>query len=117
MTKREIQMGYKKTISRDEISGLWQQNDVSDGTWSVDELTNRAADRQSALNKAIENDWPANMTATTSDCEAEVYGNAGSRLPRPTDYSSKGQDRFGLSVSPGEQKAKKAPRDNSDVSR
>jgi len=72
---------------------------------------------QSALNNSIQEDWPKNMTATDADVEDPTYGNAGSRLPRPTDYSSKGADRLGVSVSPGEQGKKAAPRDNSKVIR
>jgi hypothetical protein len=105
-------MGYKsKTIHRDEISGLFVQDDIGAGTFSVDELNARAAARQQALNDGNKAEWD-NLTVNSPD-----YGNAMSRMPKPTDYSSKGVDRFGVSVSPGEQEKKRAPRDNSKVSK
>jgi hypothetical protein len=112
-------MGYKKaaTHHRDEISGLHVQDDVQDGTHGIEDLSRRNQSRQDSINDAIKADWPENMTATNASADHATYGNAGSRLPRPSDYSSKGQERFGLSVSPGEQGKKPAPRDNSKVSR
>jgi hypothetical protein len=83
----------------------------------VNELRATTDARQQALNDAIRADWPKDMTSTTASIEHPTYGNAGEKVPRPTDYSSKGQDRFGVSGTPGEQLAKKAPRDNSKVSR
>jgi hypothetical protein len=113
-------MGYKsKTIHRDAISGLHVHDDVvgNDGSYSVNELRARTDARQAALNSAIQADWPKDMTSTNADVEHPTYGNAGSRLPRPSDVSSKGADRFGLTVSPGEQSPKKAPRSDSKVSK
>jgi hypothetical protein len=112
-------MGYssKKTIQRNEISGLFEHNDVPDGSHSVNELRARADARQQALSDAHKADWPENMNATDANVEHPTYGNAGSLLPRPTDVSSRGAARYGVSVTPGEQSAKKAPRDNSKVSR
>lgn len=110
-------MGFKKLVKREPISGIQQTQDLPDGEYSVSELRNRSAAMQEQLNEAITNDWPDSMLSTIADCDAEVYGNAGSRLPRPTDYSSKGADRFGVSGSPGEQSKKPAPRDDSKVSR
>ena len=119
MSEKRITVGYKsKTIERDSISGLHQHIDsLQNSTVSVNELRNRMDARQAALNDAIKADWPKDMLSTSGDVEHATYGDAGSRLPRPTDYSSKGQDRFGVSVSPGEQVAKKGPRSNSKVSK
>jgi len=112
-------MGYKKaTISRDSISGLWQQNDIdTNSEVSVNELNARMAARQTAINDAIRNDWPENMTATSADIDDVTYGNAGEKFPRPSDVSSKGGDRYGISVTPGKQAAKEAPRSNSKQSK
>ena len=112
-------MGYKKspTHHRDSISGLHVHDDVQDGTHSVDELRARNDARQSGLNDAIRADWPENMTATDANIEHPTYGNAAEKFPRPTDVSSKGQDRYGVSVTPGKQAAKEAPRSNSKVSK
>ena len=112
-------MGYKgkKLVQRDSISGIQFTNDIPDGEYGAVELANRSASMQEQLNKAVQNDWPDSMLSTTSDADAAVYGNAGERLPRPTDYSSKGQDRFGVSTTPGKQSAKVGPRSDSKVSR
>ena len=110
-------MGYKKTIERDSISGLHVHNDVQDGEHSVNELRARSDARQAALNAAIQKDWPKDMTSTTADIEHPTYGNADEKFPRPTDYSSKGADRFGVAGSPGKQAPKEAPRSNSKVSK
>jgi hypothetical protein len=114
-----IFMGYtkSKTHHRDEISGLHVQDDVQDGTHGIEDLSRRNQSRQDSINAAIKGDWPENMTATNADADHPTYGNAGSRLPRPSDVSSKGTDRYGLSVTPGEQAKKPAPRDNSKASR
>jgi len=109
-------MGYssKKLVQRDEISGLHQHVDVPDGSHSVDELTKRAASRLEALAQAIAKDSdPADET--TLDHPAN--GDALSRAPKPSDVSSKGGDRYGVSVSPGQQSAKRQTRDNAKVSR
>lgn len=114
-------MGYSKskTVERDSISGLHQHVDggLKNGSVSVNELRSRMDSRQQSLNDAIRNDWPKDMLSTTADVEHATYGNAGSRLPRPSDVSSKGADRYGISVSPGNQVAKKAPRSDSKVSK
>ncbi len=57
------------------------------------------------------------MTATDASADHATYGDAGSRLPRPTDVSSKGADRYGLSETPGKQVAKKASRSISKASK
>ena len=115
-------MGYSskgKTTHRDEISGLHVQDDTAykNGEVSVNQLRATTDARQTAINDAIRNDWPENMTATSADIDDVAYGNAGEKYPRPTDYSSKGQDRFGISGTPGKQSAGKAPRSNSKVSK
>jgi hypothetical protein len=113
-------MGYKKaTIHRDDISGLHVHDDggLKNGEVSVNELRARMDARQQAINDAHKADWPENMTATDADVDHPTCGNAGSRLARPSDVSSKGGDRYGVSETPGEQLAKKAPRDNSKVTR
>jgi hypothetical protein len=112
-------MGYKKTVERDSISGLHQHVDggLQNSSVSVNELRNRMDARQQALNDATKADWPKDQLSTNADIEHSTYGNAGEKFPRPTDYSSKGQDRFGVSVSPGKQSAKEAPRSNSKQSK
>jgi len=114
-------MGYSKskTHHRDEISGIHVHDDVANtnGEFSVNQLRSLMDSRQQGLNDAIKSDWPDTMTSTRADIEDPAYGNAGSRVPRPSDVSSKGADRFGLSVSPGEQSPKKAPRSDSKVSK
>jgi hypothetical protein len=113
-------VGYKsKTIERDSISGLHQHVDggLKNSTVSVDELRARMDARQAAINAAHKADWPKDQLSTSADIEHPTYGNAAEKFPRPTDYSSKGQDRFGVSVTPGKQAAKAAPRSNSKVSR
>jgi hypothetical protein len=113
-------MGYKKaTTHRDEISGLHVHDDTAlkNGDVSVNELRSRMDSRQQSLNDAIKADWPENTTATNADADHATYRNAGSRLPGPSDVSSKGADRYGLSVTPGEQAKKPARRDNSKVTR
>jgi len=95
-------MGYKKssTHHRDEISGLHVHDDVQDGTHGAEDLAARNAARQESINKAIKADWPENMTsASDANVEHPAYGNAGSRLPRPSDFivGSKA-DRFGSSA-------------------
>jgi hypothetical protein len=111
-------MGFKsgKTIHRDAISGLHIHDDVQDGTHSVNELRSRMDSRQQSLNDAIKADWPADQLSTNADIEHPTYGNAGKQFPRPTDKSSKGDDRYGVSVSPGKQVAK-AARSDSEVSK
>ena len=46
-----------KLISRDKISGSWTLNDVQDGEYGAEELSNRLAKQQEQLNAAIEKDW------------------------------------------------------------
>ena len=107
-------MGFSKkskTIHRDPISGLFVADDITSGTYSVDQLNARMAARQIAINDGNRSEWD-NLSVDSPD-----YGKAMSLQPKPTDYSSKGADRFGVSVSPGEQSAKKAPRSNSKVSK
>jgi hypothetical protein len=114
-------MGFSKskTHERDSISGLHVHNDKANvnGEFSVDQLRSLMDSRQAGINDAIRADWPENMTATNADIEHPTYGNAGEKFPRPTDVSSKGQDRYGVSVTPGKQSAKEAPRSNSKVSK
>jgi hypothetical protein len=114
-------MGYKsgKTIHRDEISGLHVHDDggLKNSTVSVDQLQARSDARQQAINDAIKADWPKDQLSTSADIEHPTYGNVGSRSPRPSDVSSKGDDRFGVSEAPGKQVPKKAPRSDSKASK
>jgi hypothetical protein len=80
------------------------QDDIGAGSFSVDELNARMAARQQALNDGNKAEWD-NQGVDSPD-----YGNAMSKEPRPTDYDSHGQSRFGVSESPSEQSAGKAPR-------
>lgn len=102
-------MGYKKTIQRNPISGLFEHNDITSGEVSVNELRSRTDARQAALNDAHKADWPKDQLSTSADIGHPTYGNAGEKFPRPTDVSSKGQDRYGISVTPGKQAPKEAP--------
>src|SRR5689334_17986903 len=100
-------MGFSKskTHHRDEISGLHVHDDAAlkNGEVSVNQLRALMDSRQAGINEATRNDWPKDMTSTNADIEHATYGNAAEKFPRPTDYSSKGQDRFGVSVTPGKQ--------------
>lgn len=92
-------MGFKsgKTIHRDEISGLYVQDDgAGNGTYSVNELQTRAEARQAALNAAIKSSWPSSMTSSVPEHTDPSLGNVFSRLPKPSDYvvGSK-SERFG----------------------
>jgi hypothetical protein len=113
MTKKRNTVGYRKVIQRDKISGLWQANDVAPGEWSVGQLEARADARLVSMTKAVENDWPSSMLDTTSEAGDATYGNVLGRMPKPSDSVEGSGDRFGVSVTPGEQ-GKKAPRDNSE---
>ena len=87
-------MGYKKTIQRNEISGAFEHNDIESGEVSVNELRARSDARQAALNEAHKKDWSDPNTVNSP-----AYGNALSRLPKPSDYvvGSKAP-RFGASA-------------------
>lgn len=102
-----------KTIARDSISGHHQHVDIADGTHSVSEINNRTAERLEALKAAIAAD---SDKAGETTLDHPAYGNALSLMPRPGD-DGKGGERCGVSVAPGEQSKKPAPRDNSKVSR
>lgn len=79
-------MGYKKTIEREPISGLFQSNDITDsGTYSVNELKAKTAARQEALNNAHKADWPKDMLSSNPESTDKALGNAFSRLPKPSD--------------------------------
>lgn len=115
-------MGYtskSKTHERDIISGLHVHNDVANknGEFSVDQLNALMAARQSGINEATKADWPKDQLSTSADIDHPTYGNAGEKFPRPTDVSSKGQDRYGVSVTPGKQAPKEAPRSDSKQSK
>ena len=94
-------MGYKsgKTIQRNEISGIWEHNDVPDGEHSVSELRARSDARQEAINNSHRGDWPSDMTSSVPEPNDPTLGNAFSRMPKPVDYvvGSKA-DRFGGSL-------------------
>src|SRR5262245_38876548 len=114
-------MGYKKLHSRDEISGLHVHQDIQPGSYGAEELAKRNQARLEDLNSRIQRDWPKDMTATDASADHETYGNAGSKLPRPSDVSSHGGDRFGVAGGDGNNpgkpnEAKKAPRSDSKVS-
>jgi hypothetical protein len=86
-------MGYSKskTIQRDEISGLFQHNDVQDGTHSVNELQARSDARQAAINAAHKKDW----TDDPNSVNSPSYGNSMSRQPKPSDAVAGSGDRYG----------------------
>ena len=90
-------MGYKKaaTHHRDEISGLHVHNDVPEGEHSVNELRARNDARQSGINEATKQDWPANMTSSNPEHSDPTLGNAFSRLPRPSDAVAGSLDTYG----------------------
>jgi hypothetical protein len=108
-------MGYskKETISRDSISGLFQQNDLESGEVSVNQLRARAGARKTALNEVHTKDW----TDDPNSVNSPAYGDAMSRMPKPTDYSSKGESRFGVGVTPSKQAVKRVPDSNSKQSK
>jgi hypothetical protein len=111
-------MGYSKskTIERDSISGHYQHIDggLQNGTLSPNEVSARTEARAKALIDSIKADSDG-PDETTLDHPA--YGNSLSRQPKPSDYSSKGADHYGVSETPGKQEKTHAPRDNSKVSR
>jgi hypothetical protein len=76
-------MGYskKETISRDPISGLFQQNDLESGEVSVNQLRARGEARQTALNEAHTKDW----TDDPNSVNSPAYGDAMSKMPKPSD--------------------------------
>ena len=94
-------MGYKKAVThhRDEVSGLHVHDDIQPGTHGAEDLARRNQSRQDSINAAIKGDWPKDMTTGDIKPEHPAYGNAGSRLPRPSDFvvGSKA-DRFGSSA-------------------
>jgi hypothetical protein len=95
-------MGFSKkskTIVRDEVSGLHVHQDVPDGTHGAQDLAARNQSRQDSLNAAIKADWPQDMLHSSHDAAHATYGNALSRMPKPSDYvvGSK-SDRFGSSA-------------------
>jgi hypothetical protein len=104
--KENCFVSFKKsaTHERDSISGLHVQNDKANvnGEFSVNQLRSLMDSRQAGIKDAI-----------TKDCTATHPKN----ILGPTDVSSKGQDRYGVSVTPGKQKAKEAPRSNSKQSK
>jgi len=116
-------MGYSKKLhTRDEISGLHVHQDVAPGEYGAQELAKRNEARREDLNKRIQSDWPSNQLATDASADHETYGNAGSKLPRPSDVSSHGGDRFGIAGGDGNNpgkpnESKKAPRSDSKASR
>jgi hypothetical protein len=115
-------VGYKKLHSRDEISGLHVHQDVQPGSYGAEELAKRNQSRLEDLNARIKADWPSDMTSTDASADHETYGNAGSKLPRPTDVSSHGADRYGIAGGDGNNPgkpnvAKPAPRSNSKESK
>jgi hypothetical protein len=83
-------MGYKKTIERDEISGIFQHNDVPDGEHSVNELRARNDARQQAINDAHRSDW-----SDPNSVDSPAYGNAMSRMPKPDDAVRGSGSRYG----------------------
>lgn len=91
-------MGYKKaaTHHRDEISGLHVADDIQPGTHGAEDLARRNQSRQESINAAHKADWPENMLHSSHNIDHPTYGNAGTRVPRPSDYvvGSK-SDRFG----------------------
>lgn len=85
-------MGYssKKTAGRDEVSGIMNHVDVPDGTWSVNELRNRNDARQELINSTHKSDWTAGSTL-----DHPAYGNALSRLSKPSDAVAGSLEHYG----------------------
>jgi hypothetical protein len=85
-------MGYKKaaTHHRDEISGLHVHDDVQDGEHSVNELRARNDARQAGINDATKADWSDPNTVNSP-----TYGNAMSRMPKPSDAVVGSLDTYG----------------------
>ena len=92
-------MGYKKTIQRNEISGTFEHNDVPDGEHSVNELRARSDARHQALSDAHKADWTAGSTL-----DHPAYGNALSRLPRPSDAVAGSLEHYGSGQTAPEKK-------------
>src|SRR5579859_105162 len=94
-------MGFSKKAlhHREPISGLHVQDDVQPGTHGAEDLSARNAARQEDLNKRIRADWPQDMLHSSHDAAHVTYGNALSRMPKPSDFvvGSKA-DRFGSSA-------------------
>jgi hypothetical protein len=77
-------MGFsKKTIKRNEISGLFEVQDGADknGEVSVNQLRARMDARQAAINEAHTKDW----TDDPNSVNSPAYGDAMSRMPKPSD--------------------------------
>lgn len=111
-----------KTIARESVSGHWQHIDAADGSHSVNELNNRMADRQQAINDAIKKDWPKDMLSTTPESHPTL-GNALSQLPKPSDVGKSSVEHYGVGkgtpeANPGTpSKAKRVPDSNAHVSK
>ena len=77
-------MGFKsgKTHHRDEISGLHVHDDAAlkNGEVSVNQLRSLMDSRQAGINDAAKADWTAGSTL-----DHPAYGNALSRLSKPSD--------------------------------
>jgi len=78
---------------------LHVQDDVADGSHGAMDLSKRNDARQADLNSRTKSDWPQDMLHSSHDIEHPTYGNAGTRVPRPSDYvvGSKSA-RFGSSA-------------------
>lgn len=89
-------MGFKKpTISRNEIGGHFEHNDIQSGEVSVNALRSRMDARQEAINKAHRNDWPADMLTASKEDGNPIMANAMSRQPRPSDAVVGSANRYG----------------------
>lgn len=118
-------MGYTKkaTHEREQISGHHVAVDVQDGSHGAEDLARRNAARQDEINAAHKADWPKDMTSSVPESQDPILAYTMTKLPRPTDYSSKGAERFGVSepdnADPGKtaNQFKPAPRSNSKVSK
>jgi hypothetical protein len=87
-------MGFKKPISREKISGIWQANDIdTNSTVSVNQLRKRMNERQSNLNEQIQKDWK-----NPNGMDSPSYGDAMSREPKPSDaVAGSKAKRYGVS--------------------
>jgi len=94
-------MGFsKKSLHhREPISGLHVHDDITTGEHGAMDLAKRNQARQDDLNAKNRADWPANMTASIPEHTDPSFGNAFSRMPKPSDFvvGSKAP-RFGASA-------------------
>jgi hypothetical protein len=117
-------MGYKsKTTEREHISGHHVAIDIQDGTHAAEDLARRNEARGQAIYDAHKADWAKDMLSVVPEDKTPILADAMSKAARPTDYSSKGENRFGVAggdnADPGKtvNNRKPAPDSNAKVSK